>query len=589
MINLILRIIRCLNKKSVNKIIYLQIVTIAIGFFNVLSAILIAPFIMLIAGENLKIDNPFFQKFFDFINVFEADNLFLYVSVALVSFYILTIILNLVLNYLNLKWIQDLIVYFQKNLFSYYVEKNWLYHSEISSKNLISKLHNDSQRLTNTVILPFITLFSHFIISIIIIAAIFLVDFKVAIVTVTIFTLFYSLFYFFFKKKLRKAGDTITKVFPLYYKSMLEGLTSIKDVILFNKKNFFKKSFSQNLNTLRNTNIVQTYLIQIPRSLVEIIFFALLIIFIFLLTKVYNYKFAETGAIVAFYGICALKVIPSLQKIFNSFASINSDISAFFNIEEDLINANKISNKDNQNEIIQKMKFQNKIEIKNLTFRYPSNIKAGVFDINMSIPTGSKVGIVGKTGSGKSTLLDLILGFISHEIGEIRVDNININKKNLKSWQKNLSYVPQNFNIYEGTVKSNVGFGLDENSIELDKINKSLELAELNEFIGNENLSVGESGKKLSGGQKQRIGIARAIYKDAELLILDEATSSLDTITEKKILENLQNYKNIKTIIVVSHRFETLKMCDKFYFLDNGKVSELRNFEELTSKYIDIK
>ena len=231
MINLILRIIRCLNKKSVNKIIYLQIVTIAIGFFNVLSAILIAPFIMLIAGENLKIDNPFFQKFFDFINVFEADNLFLYVSVALVSFYILTIILNLVLNYLNLKWIQDLIVYFQKNLFSYYVEKNWLYHSETSSKNLISKLHNDSQRLTNTVILPFITLFSHFIISIIIIAAIFLVDFKVAIVTVTIFTLFYSLFYFFFKKKLRNAGDTITKVFPLYYKSMLEGLTSIKDVI----------------------------------------------------------------------------------------------------------------------------------------------------------------------------------------------------------------------------------------------------------------------------------------------------------------------------------------------------------------------
>ena len=162
MINLILRIIRCLNKKSVNKIIYLQIVTITIGFLNVLSAILIAPFIMLIAGENLKIDNPFFQKVFNFINVFETDNLFLYVSVALVSFYILTIILNLVLNYLNLKWVQDLIVYFQKNLFSYYVEKNWLYHSEISSKNLISKLHNDSQRLTNTVILPFITLFSNF-------------------------------------------------------------------------------------------------------------------------------------------------------------------------------------------------------------------------------------------------------------------------------------------------------------------------------------------------------------------------------------------------------------------------------------------
>ena len=165
----------------------------------------------------------------------------------------------------------------------------------------------------------------------------------------------------------------------------------------------------------------------------------------------------------------------------------------------------------------------------------------------MEIPYGSKIGIVGKTGSGKSTLLDLILGFIIADEGKIKVDNIVIDNKNVKFWQNNLSYVPQNFFIYEGTVRSNIAFGIDESLIENHKIRNSLLLSELNEFIDNENYDVGENGKKISGGQKQRIGIARAVYKNSEILILDEATSALDTITETNILKNFDNNENIKT------------------------------------------
>ena len=288
---------------------------------------------------------------------------------------------------------------------------------------------------------------------------------------------------------------------------------------------------------------------------------------------------------IAFYGICALKLIPALQKIFYSFASITSNISAFINIEMDLIDAKKISLKNEINEIDQKIKLQKKIQLNDITFTYPSNKKAGIFNVNMTIPYGSKIGIVGKTGSGKSTLLDLILGFISADKGEIKVDDTVIDNNNVKFWQKNLSYVPQNFFIYEGSVRSNIAFGLNETLIENHKIRNSLLLSELNEFIDNENYDVGENGKKISGGQKQRIGIARAVYKNSEILILDEATSALDTITERNILSNFDNNENIKTTIIVSHRFETLKMCDKLYFVENGKVLELENFEELISKY----
>ena len=585
MINLILRILRCLNKSSIYKIFYLQLVTIVIGLLSVFSAILIAPFIILVSGEKLTMNNPFFQKVLNFISIFENDNLFLSFSIIFVSFYILSILLTLVFTYLNLKWIQDINVFFQKNLYSFFINKNWLFHSDTSSKDIISKIHSDSLRLANTVILPFINMISNFLISLIIIFAVFLVDFKVALTSVMIFSLFYLFFYYFFKKKLRKAGDIVTKVYPYYFKSMFEGFNSIKDVILFNKKNFFKNSFSVNINSLKNANITQSYLPQIPRSLIEIIFFVLLIAFILLLMKFYDFKFAEIGAMIAFYGICAIKVIPALQKIFYSFASISSNISAFINIEMDLINAKKMALKNEINETNQKIKFQKKIQLNDITFTYPSNKNAGIFNVNMEIPYGSKIGIVGKTGSGKSTLLDLILGFIIADEGKIKVDNIVIDNKNVKFWQNNLSYVPQNFFIYEGTVRSNIAFGIDESLIENHKIRNSLLLSELNEFIDNENYDVGENGKKISGGQKQRIGIARAVYKNSEILILDEATSALDTITETNILKNFDNNENIKTTIIVSHRFETLKMCDKLYFVENGKVLELKNFEELISKY----
>ena len=585
MIKLIPRVFKCLSKKSLNKLIKLQIVTVLLAFLNVASALLITPFIMLISGKDLNINNIFFQNVFNFLKSFDSNNLLLFITIIFVGFYIFSIILTLLLSFLNINWIQEINLIFQKNLYSFYINKDWLFHSNISSQGIISKIHTDTQRLTNTVILPFINLISNLFISLTIVSAIFFVDFAVALFTVSIFILFYSFFYFFFKNKLREAGDTMTKTYPNYFKSIFEGFTSIKDVILFDKKNFYKDFFYSNANKIKKISIIQSFLVQIPRGIIEIIFFTLLILFILILLKIYEYEFVEIGALIAFYGICAIKVIPAFQKIFNSLASIDSNISSFYNIEEDLINAKQIHLTNNQKEISQKINFQKEIEINDVTFRYPSKIKAGVFNVNMKIPFGSKIGIVGKTGSGKSTLLDLILGFINPQSGEILVDKLNLNNKNLKSWQKNISYVPQNFYIYEGTVKSNVAFALNEKAIETNKITKSLELAELKEFIGNVNLDVGENGKKLSGGQKQRIGIARAIYKNTELLVLDEATSALDTITEKKIIKNLDNNKKIKTLIIVSHRFESLEMCDKIYFIEEGKVEELKNFNDLISKY----
>ena len=585
MLSLFSRIIKCLDKSSIIKIIKLQFVTLLIGVLNVVSALLIAQFVLLISGSETNIGNSTFQNISYFLKIFSSNNLLLYVSILVVSFYVFTILFTLILTYFNLIWIQDILVYFQKNLFNYYLEKKWLFHADNSSKDIISKIHTNADRLSGQVLLPFLDLISSLIISTIIFLAVLIVDLRVALISFIIFSSFYVFFFFYFKKKLRKSGDEITRIYPLYFKAMFDAFTSIKDVILYDKKNYFKKFFLNNLTRFREMAVIQSYLSQIPRNLIEAIFFTFLISIVFMAIKYFDYNFAEISALIAFYGVCAIKIIPAFQRIFKSVTSINSNLSAFENIEKDLVKGKKFELENKNDQINKKLNFNRSIKLENLSFSYPTNKQMGIFDVNIEIPYGSKVGIVGKTGSGKSTLLDIILGFISPDKGNIKVDDIIVNEQNVKYWQKNLSYVPQNFYIYEGDIASNVAFSEDEKLINKEKIKSSLIFSELKEFIGYEKINVGENGKKLSGGQKQRIGIARAIYRDSEIIILDEATNALDSITEKKILDNIEAHETIKTILIVSHRFETLKMCDKFYFIENGKVEKFENFEDLMTKY----
>ncbi len=186
-------------------------------------------------------------------------------------------------------------------------------------------------------------------------------------------------------------------------------------------------------------------------------------------------------------------------------------------------------------------------------------------------------GIIGETGSGKSTLVNLLIGLLKPSEGKVEVDELNINS-NLSEWYKKIGYVPQSVYLTDDTIQKNIAFGLLEDDIDDALIDQAVEKASLNKFLNilSEGLEtvVGEKGIRLSGGQQQRIGIARALYRDPEILILDEATSSLDQSTEKKIIESIQLLKRKKTLIIITHRLSTVKNCDKIFFIDKGKITK---------------
>jgi HlyD family secretion protein len=206
----------------------------------------------------------------------------------------------------------------------------------------------------------------------------------------------------------------------------------------------------------------------------------------------------------------------------------------------------------------------------------------------MSISANSTVGIVGPSGSGKSTLIDIILGLIKPQHGDLKVDGEIINNKNNRIWQNTIGFVAQSIFLSEGTIAENVAFGIPKSEIDQEQVLRVLKQAHLSEFLDNLgegiNTKVGERGVQLSGGQRQRIGIARALYHKAEVLVLDEATSSLDGITEKKIMKALQDLKNQKTIILIAHRLKTVQKCDEIFFISDGHLVDRGSYDELIIK-----
>ena len=237
------------------------------------------------------------------------------------------------------------------------------------------------------------------------------------------------------------------------------------------------------------------------------------------------------------------------------------------------------------NENIPKFSFNREIKISNVDFAYESSGKKILSNINLIIKKNSTIGIIGESGAGKSTLMDIMIGLLKPTSGFVTCDGIDINT-NISSWHKTLGYVPQNINLLDDTIASNIAFGIDKNQIDTDRVFECISLSRLETFVKNSDdgimTNVGERGIKLSGGQIQRIGVARSLYKKPEILFFDESTSSLDVKTEEDMMKSVNELLKNITKIIISHRIVTLKNCDVIYYLKNGTIYDFGDYLKMS-------
>ena len=370
----------------------------------------------------------------------------------------------------------------------------------------------------------------------------------------------------------------ISALFPIFeimqrekLNLMIHGEVTDSEIDPFDKEKFFIEQSKKFNNYFFDSNKKEIFVRSLPRILLELSLILGLSFFLILVISK-NKNFQDLLPSIVLFAAAGYRMLPSINRILTSLQKLRFASPVIENINNQL--KNKINYEIN-NEKVPYKNFNKEIKFENVSFTYPGSSKKIFKNLNFSLKKNERIGIQGESGSGKSTFVNLISGLIKCTNGDISIDKNNLKEINIKDFQKRIGYVPQQTFLLDDSIRNNIAFGLNTYQYEDKKIHKILDIVELSNFINNlENgleTIVGERGTKLSGGQIQRIGIARALFIDPELLILDEATNALDLKTEKNVLKNINyNYKNISKI-VVAHRQSSFHECEKIYQINEGK------------------
>lgn len=573
-----------LSSSQRKNFLLLQILVIFMSFLEIIAIGCIIPFMAIVGDKTIIERETLLSTVYKISGITSDFGFIFFLGIITLSILIISTLTSTFTTWKLAMFANRVGLEISDRLFSYYLRQNWLYHTSTSSSELTKKIANETMRLNTSVIVPLIQMNARIVLALFITITFLIYDPIISLIGFLIFTSVYFIIYKGVRRRLEENGKAISNLIEKRFSLMNNAFGGIKDILFLGRSLYFEKKFeitSKNLaNSLGNNNA----LTQAPRYVVELFAFGLIILLLLYLIALYQGNLGTILPIISVYALTGFKLLPAFQHIYVSIAKIKGNISAFETIKLDLINSKKIDfiNQNNETSIILPKK---QISLQNITFTYPNKNQPAIKELNMNIPVNQVVGIVGSSGAGKSTIIDILLGLIEPKSGVFKVDDTIINKHNLRAWQNSISYVPQNIFFSELSIAENIAFGIAFDEINFEKINKAIKLSQASEFVSSLEYKIetkiGERGVKLSGGQRQRIGIARALYEQSNLIIFDEATSSLDNLTEKKIMDAIYNLKGLKTVILIAHRIKTIEKCDKIFFLEKGKIVDSGSYQEL--------
>ena len=592
MFKLIKNLFKLLSPNQRKRFYALQFLVVIMSVFEILGVASIIPFMALVGDMSQLEQNTFIAEIYRQSGITSESQFVFWVGLCVLGLLFISMIISIFTIWGLSMFANKIGTEIADRLYTYYLKQGWLFHASGSSAQLTKKIATETMRVTGAVLVPLMQMNSKVILSLLMSISIFLYDPKVALIGLSIFAISYFFLFRGVRKRLNKNGIAISEVNEERFRLMNEGFGGIKDLLLMGRDNDFINRFNKSGKTLAYSQGTNAALAQAPRYFVELLAFGSMIILILYLIASHNGNLGMILPILSVYAIGIIKLLPAFQQIYSSMAIIKANIPAFESIQQDLYDSLHKESKSQKFEESSLNPKQN-ISLENITFTYPKKEVPALNKLDMLIPANSVIGIVGPSGSGKSTLIDILLCLIEPQEGHLKIDDDIINDQNRRSWQNTIGFVAQTIFLSEGTVAENVAFGIPEDQIDLDQVKKVLKLAHLSDFIStldkDIHTKVGERGVQLSGGQRQRIGIARALYHKAEVLVFDEATSSLDGITEKMIMEAIHNFSGKKSIILIAHRLKTVKKCDRIFFIDNGKVVDQGTYQELIENNKDFR
>lgn len=584
--NLLIRLWNQFDFRRKKQFISLLALIIFTSFAELITIGAIFPFLGALMNPENIFKLPNLQWVFSLLNINNKDQILLPLSL----FFITSAILACLLRLFQLK--VSLHISFAAGAdIGFAIYKRALYqpykiHLSRNSSEVIDGIATKTTAVTDGIIMSSLYIISSAILLGLLLFSLAFIAPLETIVTFAIFGGFYALITAITKKQQLANSREIAKESTKVVKSLQEGLGGIREVLLNGTQEVYCNIYLESDSLLRKAYASSSFISASPRFIIEAVGIVA-IAGIAVLFSQFEGGISKAIPLIGSIALAAQRMLPIMQLSYGGWSNIRryqyTLIDTLNLLEENFFGQHETFQ-------VSKVSFVDSIQLKNISFKFNENGNQIINNICLEIPKRSRIGIIGTTGSGKTTLLDIVMGLLAPSSGTLLVDGIVIDQSNTKAWQKRISHVPQNIFLTDSSIEENIAFGVPRSLIDKEKVRAAASQAQLLETI--EKLTdgmatvVGERGIKLSGGQKQRIGIARALYKDADVIILDEATSALDHKTEQKVMKAIDRLSPNVTVLIITHRISTLENCSKIIELENGEIVNIFNYSEIFKKYL---
>jgi ATP-binding cassette, subfamily B, bacterial PglK len=573
-----------LSKRRHKQFLLLLILMVIASLAEIISIGAVLPFLGVLTAPELVYQHSLMQPVIQILALTKPEQLMLPLTILFITATLLAGVIRLTLLYamtrLSFATGADLSI----NIYRRTLYQEYEVHVSRNSSKVINGIITKTGTVIGGVISPTLKLISSIILLVGIIGALFTINPTIALSASVGFGLLYWLLIRYAKTHLKDNSRTIADQSTQMIKSLQEGLGGIRDVLIDGSQHFYCKIYRNADLPLRRASGNNAFISGSPRYAIEAIGMALIAGLAYVMTQQEDTMMTVIPVLGAL-ALGAQRLLPALQQAYGAYSAIKGSKSSF----EDVLNLLDQPLPEYAGQPLPKpIPFVKEIKLNNLNFRYTEDSPWVLKNVNLSLKKGSRIGFIGVTGSGKSTLLDIIMGLLSSTEGSLIIDNQTINNQNRRAWQAHIAHVPQNIYLSDSTIEENIAFGIAKELIDHQRVKKAAQQAQIAQLIeqwkDGYQTFVGERGIRLSGGQRQRIGIARALYKRADVLIFDEATSALDNETEQAVMDAIEDLGEEMTVLIIAHRLTTLKGCDKIIKLEKDYAVRIGNYEEVINE-----
>lgn len=559
------------------------------GFFEMVGVASILPFLAVVADPSIIAEHRVLSEINARLGFKTAESFQIFLGAAVLGIVVTGLVVKVGAVYALSRFGQMRSYAISSRLLANFLHQPYVWFLHRHSADLSKSILFEVDKVVSDGMMPAIRIISQAISLVCLVTLLFLVNPIVALSAALLICAIYALIFLFVRRLLTRLGQKAAGANRQRYTITQEAMGGIKDVKLLGLEDSYITRFRAPARRLATTASLSSLVGEIPKYLLEAVAFGGMIMIVLALLVQGTGDLADILPTLGVFAFAGLRMFPAMQQIYYSLSRMRFVGPMLDNVHRDMVaTRNRPAPAVASQMAEEPLRLEKQLDLINIHYAYPKAARSALRGLSLSIPANSTVGIVGGTGAGKTTAIDLILGLLIPDQGDIFVDGRAITTANLRSWQDNLGYVPQQIFLIDDTVAANIAFGVPPEKRDQTAFERAARLAELHDFVTTElsqgyDTMVGERGVRLSGGQRQRIGIARALYHDPDVLILDEATSALDNLTERAVMQAVHNLGHKKTVIMIAHRLSTVRNCDTIFLLEHGVVVAEGTYDDLVA------